>query len=114
MTQHASLTPERWATFSLDQQVLMIANEMHRGSKLLARTEWEPLRLCYERVLRLVDLTVEVNPRPTLRRELLRWREVVAGLHVAGQPTRTEHVTTLRVLLRFTPEASRQIPFVAA
>ena len=29
MTQHASLTLERWAAFSRDQQVLMIANEMN-------------------------------------------------------------------------------------
>lgn len=31
MTQHASLSPERWAAFSLDQQILMIGNEMNRG-----------------------------------------------------------------------------------
>jgi hypothetical protein len=114
MTQHASLTPERWATFSLDQQILMIANEMHRGSKVLRRGESEPLLRCYERVLRLIDLTVEVNPRRTLRRELLRWREVVAGLYISADPPHADHVAALRVLLRFTPVASRQIPFVAA
>ena len=26
MTQHASLSPERWSAFSLDQQILMIGN----------------------------------------------------------------------------------------
>ena len=114
MTQHASLTSERWSAFSLDQQILMVANEMHRGTKLVLRGEATSLRLCYERVLRLVDLTVEVNPRPTLRRELLRWREVVAGLYVAPSPEHAEHLGALRVLLRFTPMASRQIPFVAA
>ena len=41
MTQHASLTPERWARFSLDQQVLMIANEMHRASALQAAADRE-------------------------------------------------------------------------
>ena len=35
MTQHATLTPERWRQFTLDQQLLMIANEMNRASKLL-------------------------------------------------------------------------------
>lgn len=33
---------------------------------------WD-LELAYERILRLVDLTVEVNNRRALRRELLRW-----------------------------------------
>lgn len=113
MTQHASLTPERWSAFSLDQQILMIANEMHRGTTQIARGEGESLRRCYERVLRLVDLTVEVTSRCTLRRELLRWRGVVATLYVAPASDHAEHVSALRVLLRFTPVASRQIPFVA-
>ena len=34
--QHASLTLERWAAFPRDEQLLMIANEMNRASKLLA------------------------------------------------------------------------------
>jgi len=34
MSQHAGLTEERWATFTLDQQILMIANEMNRASAL--------------------------------------------------------------------------------
>jgi DNA-binding XRE family transcriptional regulator len=36
MTQHASLSPRRWAAFSLDQQLLMIANQMSRGASLMA------------------------------------------------------------------------------
>ncbi|HEX3555356.1 MAG TPA: hypothetical protein VIA62_19195 [Thermoanaerobaculia bacterium] len=35
MTQHASLSPERWAAFSRDQQILMIGNEMNRATRLL-------------------------------------------------------------------------------
>ncbi len=78
MTQHASLSPERWSAFNLDQQILMIGNEMLRASRLMKPEDSANLRFSYERVLRLVDLTVEVNPRPTLRRELLRWRDVIA------------------------------------
>jgi len=33
MTQHSSLSPERWAQFNLDQQILMIGNEMHRAKR---------------------------------------------------------------------------------
>ncbi len=51
MTQHAGLTAERWAAFDLDQQILMIANEMQRGSALLDTTRRASLRSSCERVL---------------------------------------------------------------
>jgi hypothetical protein len=110
--QHGSLTAERWATFALDQQVLMIGNEMHRAAKLSAPDDRDRLRNTYERVLRLTDLTIEVQSRPTLRRELLRWRDLVAQLYVSPDPPAAEHRAALRCLLQFTPAASRQIPFV--
>jgi hypothetical protein len=109
-TQHASLSEERWSSFSLDQQVLMIGNEMNRGRKLMASDDWSRLRNCYERVLRLVDLTVQANDRYGLRRELLRWRDVVAELYIAEGPSRLQHDAAFRCLLRFTPVASQQIP----
>jgi len=114
MTQHSSLTPERWATFSLDRQILMIANEMNRTSSRLRAEDLEGVRLGYERVLRLVDLTVEVNTRRTLRRELLRWRDLAAALYIATEPGLTEHEAIFRCLLQLTPVAALQIPFVLA
>ena len=111
-SQHASLTAERWAGFTLDQQILMIANELHRGGKLLDPEHRERLRNTYERVLRLADLTIEVHSKPTLRRELLRWRDLVAFLYVSPGAPAAEHRAALRCLLRFTATASRQIPLV--
>ncbi len=112
MTQHASLTPDRWARFSLDQQILMIANEMQRGSALMKLEDRGSRERAYERVLRLVDLTVTTQPKPTLRRELLRWRDLVAALCVAPVPDPRAHEAALRCLLRFTPEASRQLRYL--
>lgn len=112
MTQHASLSPERWSAFSLDQQILMIGNEMNRATGLLRRAETTGLTLCYERVLRLVDLTVEVQERSTLRRELLRWRDLIADLYWKPEVDLAAHVIAFRALLLFTPEAARQIPFL--
>jgi hypothetical protein len=65
MSQHSSLSPERWASFSLDQQILMIGNEMNRAQRSIELGNLQSLSLSYERVLRLVDLTVEVQRRPT-------------------------------------------------
>jgi hypothetical protein len=114
MTQHSSLTPERWAMFSLDQQILMIGNEMNRAARLSGPADVDSLALAYERVLRLVDLTVEVRTGPTLRRELLRWRDLVAELYLRRDPDPAAHAAAFRCLLQFTPEAARQIPFLFA
>ena len=78
--QHAGLTLERWRLYPRGQQFLMIANEMNRASKLLGPSDADRLRNGYERVLALVDLTVQVNPRRSLRRELLRQREAAPPL----------------------------------
>jgi hypothetical protein len=112
MSQHASLTPERWASFDLDRQVLMIANEMNRASGLLAPEDLPSLRRTYERVLRLVDLTVATRSRRGLRRELLRWRDLVAALYVAPGPAPESHAAAFRCLLQLTPAAAKQIPHV--
>jgi len=53
-SQHALLSPERWASFSLDQQILMIGNEMNRASRWRSNEDWPGVPLSYERVLRLV------------------------------------------------------------
>lgn len=110
MTQHASLTVERWRQFTLDQQILMIANEMNRGSKVLAPGDDIRRRNTYERTLALVDLTIRVNEARGLRQGLLRWRDLVADLYIAEAGNADAHAAALRVLLRLTPEVSKQIP----
>jgi hypothetical protein len=112
MAHHAGLSPERWAAFSLDQQVLMVANEMNRAAKLMAPTDRERLRGSYARVLQLTDLTVQAGGRAALRRELLRWRDLVAALYVAPAADPDAHTAAFRALLRLTPEASKQIPLL--
>jgi hypothetical protein len=112
MTQHSSLTADRWARFSRDQQVLMISNEMNRASRLLADCDRESRRLAYERVLRLVDLTVEVSQSRALRRELLRWRGLIGELYIAEAADSSSHFAALRVILQLTPGSAAQIPYV--
>lgn len=111
MTQHASLDPDRWARFDVDQQVLMIGNEMHRTTRRLEEDDAEARRRGYERVLRLTDLTV-AEARPGLRRELLRWRDLVAALYIADGPDPHAHRAALRALLHLRPASATQIPFL--
>ena len=112
MTQHASLSPERWARFPPDRQLLMIANEMNRATALMDADDGRSRGLAYERVLRLVDLTVAVNPRRALRRELLRWRDLVAALYLEAAPNMREHRAVLRCLLQLAPITAAQIPYI--
>lgn len=112
MSQHASLSPERWAAFTRDQQLLMIANELNRATRLFGPADGQRLRNAYERVLRLADLTVEVQRSRSLRRELLRWRESMGALYLDPEPEL--HARLFRVLLQLTPAGYRQIRFVLA
>lgn len=112
MSQHAGLSIERWAEFTLDQQILMIGNEMHRAGKMMRADDGARRRNAYERALYLTDLTVQLHARHGLRRELLRWRDHLAQLYLDESPDPRTHREVFRVLLRFTPEASRQIPHV--
>jgi hypothetical protein len=111
-TQHADLTEDRWSMFTLDQQILMIGNELNRARKLFAPSDRASLRNCYERALRLADLTIAVHETRGLRRELLRWRDLIAELYIAESPDLSEHDAVFRCLLRFTPIASQQIPLL--
>jgi len=112
VTQHSGLTVERWSAFDLGRQVLMIGNEMNRAARLMGPSEAASRRLAYERVLRLVDLTVEAQGRSSLRRELLRWRDLIGELYLRPESDPVAHAAAFRALLQLTPAAARQIPFV--
>lgn len=107
--QHVDLSAERWAGFPFVQQVLMIGNEMNRGLYQLEIKAWDRARGSYGRVLNLVDLTVGLPLTRSRRRELLRWRDLVAALYLESSPPVVAHIEAFRCLLRLTPESSRQI-----
>jgi hypothetical protein len=106
------LDRERWARFSLDQQILMIGNEMNRATRMMGPDDAEGRRRGYERVLRLTDLTTQGALRRAARRELLRWRDQVAALYVSGLADPLRHREALRALLLLRPFAARQIPLL--
>jgi hypothetical protein len=112
--QHAALSIERWSAIPLEHQILMIANEMNRAAKLLGPEDRGRLTGSYERVLRLVDLTIEARRQRGLRRELLRWRDLIAALYQSPEPDPGLHRSAFRCLLQLNPVAARQIPFLQA
>jgi hypothetical protein len=110
--QHKGLSAERWRRYPRSQQILMIANEMNRASKLFDESDRERLSAAYERVLALTDLTIQVAVNRSLRRELLRWRDLVARQYIAPEPAASTHGQVFRALLQLDSEAWRQLPYV--
>jgi len=110
VSQHASFDAGRWSAFSRDQQILMIANEMNRAARLFAPADRGRLANAYERVLRLADLTVQVQASRSLRRELLRWRELAGAVYL--EPDEQRHRELFRALLLLTPESAKKLPFL--
>lgn len=110
--QHRSLTPEYWSRFTRAQQVLMIANEMNRASKLFDPDSRAALLGCYSRVLALADLTASMPHSKGFRRELLRFREMVGAQYIATEPDAGTHGELFYALLTFTPESFQQVPHV--
>lgn len=110
--RHTGISAERWASFPRAQQILMIANEMNRASKLFGPADRDRLRGSYERVLALANLTIQVTDSRSLRYELLRWRDLVAELYVAPAPDPAAHAPIFRALLQLHPEAWKQLPHV--
>jgi len=108
VTHYDSLPPERWARFGLGQQTLQIGVALQRALKFLPGSSLH-LRSCYERAMELVDLTVQVQANSGLRRELLRWREVVAELYLRSESDPIAHRQALRVLLLLHPESAKQV-----
>jgi hypothetical protein len=109
MTNYDEVTLERWAQFSLDQQILMIGNEMNRARRLMTEADVERRQSCYQRTLQLVDLTLGLDPRPGLRRELGLWRGVIADLHMRKASEPETHRTALTLLLQMRPALAHHV-----
>jgi hypothetical protein len=77
-----------------------------RVCKLFGPDDRGRLANAYERVLRLADLTVEAQPSRSLRRELLRWRELAGAVYL--EPDEERH----RALLLLTPASAKQAPLL--
>lgn len=105
---HKDMTVPKWAAKPVSWQVLSIASEFGRAEDSLAKGSTEPFKKSLERAFELIDLTVEVN-RSNFEfvRELLRFREVLAGIYADPEPTaRFNEMRILsRTLLTLDPEA---------
>ena len=105
-------SPQRWSEFSLTQQIIMISNELSRAGNWMNSGSEGLRRDAYARALVLTDLTASGSHRLEFRRELLRWRDLLAQLYLEPDPQPRRNSELLRSLLLFTFETSRQIPHI--
>ena len=92
---HKELADGRWFTFSIFEQLGNVGSEFERAATAFQRGNTERFEKAFERMLELLDLTIEDPRWRTTRRlrELLRLREEVCdvfhGNDVFGTPIET-------------------------
>ena len=104
---HTSMTPERWAGYPMDRQILMIASEFGRVHNLLSQSQIPPIRECYERAMELLDLCTYDTKWTSRRRELLRFREAMGELYLADLPSRDMNLLFYKTLMEWHPVTAR-------
>lgn len=99
LNYHQNLTLERWATFSITRQILMIASEINRAGSWIAKNDFSEVKLCYERAMELLYLTIATLKDKKKLRELLRFKEMLAMLYIKDSPDINENSSLLKVLV---------------
>lgn len=79
---HKGLEDGRWFTFSIYEQLGNVGSEFERAARAFERGDHERFEKAFERMLELLDLTVEDPKWRTYHRlrELLRLREEVCDV----------------------------------
>lgn len=103
---HRGLTLERWQALPLERRLLNIASELSRAKNAMKLSDTAEASRSFERTLELVDMTVESLMHESsqgLVRELLRFREMIAGFYIAPQKNHQEFLSLFRCFLDLTP-----------
>lgn len=80
---HPQLADGRWAAMPLALQMANIGSEVHRTYNFLRKGNPERARICFERGLELIDLTIDAKPRRTAMRELCRVMEFFCEIYLS-------------------------------
>ncbi|MBI5682133.1 MAG: hypothetical protein HZC45_03035 [Deltaproteobacteria bacterium] len=96
---HKTMTKEKWRSFPFYKQILMIANELNRAGNWIEKGDFVEVRYCYERAFELLYLTIATLSRKNKLRELVRFKETLAGLYIKKIPIIKENLSLLNVLV---------------
>jgi HEPN domain-containing protein len=94
-------------SYPKEHQILNIASELQRANSWIRRQRPDLVNLCYERVLELIDLTVEDPRWGRQLKELLRAREMLGQLYSKLSKNSELNQEILKNLVLLNPEAYR-------
>ena len=100
---HRELADGRWFTFSVSEQLGNVGSEFERAARAFERGDRDRFEKAFERMLDLLDLTVE-DPKwrtPCRLRELLRLREEVCDVFHGNEIFGTSIETSKKYFLYF-------------
>lgn len=105
---HKGMTPERWKEYSKERQILMIGSEFARAKSFISKKLFQETRNCYERAFELLDLCTYDRKwhRPSVLRELLRFREYLGILYLQDEADYKENLIMYKALLQWSRETS--------
>ena len=104
---HKGMTPERWAGFAMDRQILMIGSEFSRAKNFIAEGLFAETHECYERAFELLDLCCYDHKWRSRFGELLRFREALGELYLSPSPDPEQNRLFFRTLLFWHPETAK-------
>jgi hypothetical protein len=97
------LADGRWFTFSVSEQLGNVGSEFERAARAYGRVDRDRFENAFDRMLELLDLTVE-DPKwrtPCRLRELLRLREEVCDVFHGSEIFATSIETLKKYFLYF-------------
>jgi hypothetical protein len=100
---HKSLGDGRWFTFSIYEQLGNVGSEFERAARAFEKGDHDRFEKAFERMLELLDLTIE-DPKwhtHSRLRELLRVREEVCDVFHGGEIYGTSIETLKKYFLYF-------------
>ena len=106
---HKGLGDGRWFTFSLYEQLGNVGSEFERAARAFEKEDHDRFEKAFERMLELLDLTIEDPKWRTAHRlrELLRLREEVCDVFHGNETYGTSIETLKKYFLYFAIAARR-------
>ncbi len=105
LKNHKSLTKKKWSGYSFGKRILMIGNELNRAKNWIAKKDFEEVKLCYERALELLFLTIACEEKRARIFELVRLKEVLCGLYIDKSPTVEKNSLIFNTLISLSEES---------
>ena len=80
--QHKTLAAGRWAELSFCEQMANVGSEVSRTKNWLLKGNEHQANKAFERCLELIYLTIKFADRPTIYREICRFRELFIEAYI--------------------------------